>query len=209
MAKFSKFYVLFDFYLEHWQGGNIVNRHLLVLSTHVEDGNHQVPQKGNNHPEGPSEIPRWLCHRRFHCKKEHCHFESNTKTLNISLMTVSCMSVYSGNKPICNSNISVLSRFGREMPYGKNKQTYSNKQWENYLGTKSISSDLLYNLSSGPIYSTSKKVSWNNPLSPSLSRSPVQVFISGHHDGFPSSNPICTLSSVWLWCFYGNLQAPA
>ena len=32
------------------------------------------------------------------------------------------------------------------MSYGKNKQTYNNKQWEKYLGTKSISSDLLYNL---------------------------------------------------------------
>ena len=31
------------------------------------------------------------------------------------------------------------------MSYGKNKQTYNNKQWEKYLGTKSISSNLLHN----------------------------------------------------------------
>ena len=48
--------------------------------------------------------------------------------------------------PVCNSNISILGRFGREMSYGKNKQTYNNKQWEKYLGTKSISSNLLHNV---------------------------------------------------------------
>ena len=197
------------------------------------------------------------------------------------------------------------------MSYGKNKQTYNNKQWEKYLGTKSISSDLLYNLhlvqfippqrkslgttpyphpcpdlqfrflslskmstekamathSSTPAWQIpwtedpgrlqsmgslgvghdwatslslftfhfhilekemathSSVLAWRIPGTgepgelPSLGSHRfghdwsdlacwAEDAYNGPRNGLPSSNPICTLSSVWPWCFYGNLQAP-